>query len=95
MIWAENEEIMTTLLVKDPFTETRIPRVERPKLVSIKKEKKKNQWIKTKMFLKSHYLKAISRNQLGNEKWAALLLSKSIAPLKQELPNFYRLMITL
>lgn len=42
MIWAENEEIMTTLLVKDPFTETRIPRVERPKLVSIKKEKKKS-----------------------------------------------------
>lgn len=38
MIWPENGEIMTTLLVKDPFTEMRVPHVHRPRLDRIKKQ---------------------------------------------------------
>lgn len=45
MIWPEDEEIMVTLPVKDPFTETRDPHVHQPRLVSIK-----NQGIKSGMF---------------------------------------------
>lgn len=55
----EKEEIMATLPVEDPFTETRDPHVHQPWLVNIK-----NQWIKSGMFLKCIYLKAINRNQL-------------------------------
>ena len=37
MIWPENEEIVATLPVKDPFTETRAPCGQRPRVVSNKK----------------------------------------------------------
>lgn len=69
MIWPEDEEIMVTLPVKDPFTETRDPHVHPPRLVSIK-----NQGIKSGMFLKCNYLRATNRNQLvkvNGEYWSS------------------------